>query len=221
MPYRPHTLVTFGGTNEEQAADDEIWQCGIRGLNPAGGGNTPVDPGQFQTYLDAVTTPLSDWMSSGVFHNANTALLRWIKIVNIGADGRYSSDPLVKDGLDVGGGGSPNSPSFTTVCYSWETGRSAGRARRGRVYPPNYAAPRGPGATVTTSAQADLLAGAVALLTAIADQGDQYQFVPHVMSSSGAFNPINGARVGNVYDVQRRRKDAVPEVYVAQAWAPF
>jgi hypothetical protein len=38
------------------------------------------------------------------------------------------------------------------------------------------------------------------------------------VSSQGVIREITGVRVGNVIDVQRRRKDAIQEVYSAGPW---
>jgi len=219
MAYQPHTLVTMGGRNKEITAYDEIWQIGFRGFNVPDG-HTPMDPSQFENYVTQMAVPLATWWGSTKAHNANTAYLDWVKVVNIGADGTYSSDPYIGE-VELGPGpATPLLPAFCCIVNSWTTDRRAGKARFGRVYPPNYGAPLDTGSSISSSVASDMCDAAGALLTAVSDSGDEFNFVPYVVSRSGVSNPITGVRVGNVIDVQRRRKNAVPETYIDASWSP-
>jgi hypothetical protein len=101
-------------------------------------------------------------------------------------------------------------------------------ASKGRIYPPvtsstqvitNYLA----GADITK-----FIAGAKALLSALRLTGlgspsEQPQI--SVVSPGtpkngnvGASHQITGVRIGNVWDVQRRRKNQTPESYSGAAW---
>lgn len=225
MAYDPHTLVTFGGTLTEVSGQDEIWQCGVRGVNMPGDG--PVGAGQLADLVEAIaikvdtTQNLLGWYQTVAYHQSATALLKWVKAVNIGPDGKYSSDPHTYTYTTPGtGGGGGAVPSFLSVCYSWTTARNYGRKlRNGRIYPPNFAASVvAGGATISEPTQAQLLEGAGVLLSALARSADEYNFVPCVVSSQGGHEPITGVRVGNVFDVHRSRKDAVRETYEAAVW---
>lgn len=219
MPYQPHTLITCGGTLSEVSGQDEIWQVGIRGFNTGGG---PVDPSQHGALALVVavgpagTTGLSQWFTNVKSHMANIAQLKWVKVVNIGPTGAYTSDPTIFQYPSPIVGVNPAAlPSFCTLVLSFTTGKSFGKARSGRIYPPNYGCSLGGGAIITTSLQNDLRDSALQFLSSVDQAGDEFDFNPTVISSSGVSNPITGVRVGNVIDTQRRRKNAVGETYVS------
>lgn len=216
MAYEPHTLVTFGGTLQEVGAADEIWQCGVRGFAQGGG---PVISGNLQTLADNVWNGnggsgggLSALISQANGKIPTTVALRWVKVANIGADGGYTEEPKVHQG-NVIGASAAVLPSFCTVAISWGTGLTLGKAVRGRIYPPNFAAALAAGATISTATQNGLAAWGKDLYTVLFNAITSAPFIPHVVSSSGAFHPITRVRVGNVIDTQRRRKEAVPETY--------
>lgn len=217
MPYQPHTYITCGGGNIEVADNDEIWQVGIRGFNQGGG---PVGQGQLQALAQHVAvgddgnTGLAQWFHAANSYNGNEAFLRWVKVANIGANGDYTGEPAIYQfGTPIAGTAGGQAPSFCSVALSWTTGKSFGRARSGRIYPPNWATPRSYGAAITAAAQTNLVQSALQFLSSVDVSGDQYDFNPSVVSRSGVSNPITGVRVGNLYDVQRRRKNAVAETY--------
>lgn len=219
MPYQPHTLITCGGSLSEVSGQDEIWQVGIRGFNTGGG---PVDPSQHAALALVVavgpggTTGLGQWYSNVKSHMASTALLKWVKVVNIGPTGAYTSGPTVFNYPTPIAGVNPGAlPSFCTLALSFTTGKNFGKAKSGRIYPPNFGCSLGGGAIITPALQADLRDSALQFLSAVDQAGDQFDFNPTVISSSGVSNPITGVRVGNVIDTQRRRKDKVAETYVS------
>lgn len=221
MAYEPHTYVTFSGTLSEQTSQDEIWQIGIRGFNPTGG-KSPVAASELQNLVDAIFADIGDWYSANDGDIFGGAFLREIKAVNIGADGKYSSQPRTH-AVNLGGGrgDTPGLPTFNSIVYSWTTGVRTGKAAHGRVYPPNFWLKFQPGlATLQVASQATALTQAARLLNVVSQSGPQFVFRPYVVSSSGVSRAITGVRVGNVIDVQRRRKNAVPETYTSAAWNP-
>lgn len=223
MAYPPHTLVTCGGTLAEKAASDEIWQVGIRGVNNDGG---PVDASQLEALAEAIATGddltpgLDDWFTSANSHMANPSQLRWVKAANIGPDGNYTSEPGIYEyPAPVTAGNTQAAPSFCSVSLSWTTGSSFGFAQRGRIYPPNFATAIQIGSKITAAHQADLVLSAGEFLLAVDKNASEYNFEPSVVSSHGVFRKITGVRVGDVYDTQRRRKDAVAETYLSAPYA--
>ncbi|MGV1046893.1 hypothetical protein, partial [Limnohabitans sp.] len=106
-------------------------------------------------------------------------------------------------------------PSFNCITLGWTTGKQFGRARSGRVYPPNFAAVLDHGAVIQASVQTDIMNSALGLIGQMMRNGDEFQFTPYVVSKSGVSNKITGVRVPNVIDVQRRRKNAVRPTYQA------
>nr|CRY97265.1 hypothetical protein [uncultured prokaryote] len=220
MAYRPHTLITLAGRLAEQSVADEIWQIGVRGLNPAGG-DTPVDPAEFANLAAAVQPGLATWFASAGAKIPVLVNYQQLKIVNIGADGKYTSEPYTPVFSPITGNSATHGigPSFLSLAYSWETGVVGRRGKRGRVYPPNFGqtfvqdTAQVSAASITATGVA-----AKAFLAALDQSGDEFQFQPAVVSSLGPWGYINKIRIGNVMDVQRRRKDAVAETYADTAF---
>lgn len=220
MAYQAHTLVTFGGTLSEKSAADEIWQCGIRGFNTGGG---PVPQGALGDLALAILrgpTGVGGGLE-GVFSTddgciSSEARLNWCKAVNIQADGTYAGAPGIAEiPGGVAGSRSASVPSFCSVAITWTTGATFGQARTGRIYLPNYGAHLQAGSVVAAADVALIGAFGQDILHSV-DHGsadDGYDFNPYVVSRSGVSRPISGIRVGNVFDTQTRRKDAVPETY--------
>lgn len=227
MAYQPHTLVTFGGTMREVSGQDEVWQCGIRGFQQGGGQVAAGALGDLARRI-AIGDGGSGGGLSGFFGDGRGGIpasvhLRWVKAVNVGADGHYTDEPGIYDtDLDVTGINAPVVPSFCCVAISLTTGKHLGKARSGRIYPPNYGLPiatgsdAGAGGSVMDpDSMANLGAWAQDLMHTIdhSSSDDGFDFNPYIVSRSGVSNPITGIRIGNVFDTQTRRKNAVAEVY--------
>lgn len=219
MPtWSPHALVAFGGRLNTAAAgaDQEIWQCGVRVTNSAGGALT--DP---NAYMLAITPTLAQWFQAVDPPNfPNTAALDWVKVNNIGTNGKYS-DPGAVNLVDYPGGrpganAFPNqSPDILCLALSWGTAKAVRRgsyASHGRIYPPNYLLSTGGLMRVPTSTASIWRDKGKALLALLAV--GPFNAIPVVASGhNGEIEPITSVRVGDVLDVQRRRKDALRENY--------
>lgn len=218
MAFTPHTLVTFGGTLVETTSFDEIWECGVRGFNmPAA--NIPVDPSQLQNLVDDIATRttgnLADWFVAASSFMGGDARMTFVKAVNVGADGKYTSAPARHEFTPaIAGGSAQTMPSFCSVALSWTTGIRFGKARMGRIYPPNFGVPSANGAIIQGTAQSALVDSGIGLIGTLSSAGAEFEFQPQVVSKSGPHHKITGVRVGNVVDVQRRRRNAVRETYV-------
>lgn len=218
--YDPHTYVTIGGTLTEESGQDEIWQIGIRGFDTAGGGTTPFSAAHLTQLADNLArtgaNTVADWYASADAHNASQAHMRFIKAANIGADGKYTGAPEIR-GMDVVGALGGQVPSFMSAALSFSTAvRFGKRLRHGRVYPPNYSfQPVSGSAQIPGSIVTSLATAGIALLNAVSITDPSWQFSAYIVSRQGGHAKITGVRVGNVFDVQRRRKNAVPETYTA------
>ena len=218
--YTPHTLVAFGGKLNVGAPDSEIWQCGVRVEASVAG--QLVDPGG---YMQQIKDPLAAWFSTagsnGGF-NVN-AQLKYLKVNNIGANGKYS-DPSTNvfdypgAGI-VGGQNQAPKPDIMCLCLSWATDvavRKGAYATHGRIYPPNYdlevVTPAG--MRVTPATTAAWTAKAIDLLTLL-NAGPILAFPVIASPHAGEIRRISGVRVGDVMDVQRRRKSALAETYAS------
>ena len=218
VSYHPHTLVTFGGVLNWLQPDHEIWQCGVRVMKPGNPG-APLD--DHDAYLAQIVDPLAAWFA----HDTAPAFpgstnLGWVKANPIGANGKYSDDTTHVHDYSTpqtgGGAGNVGVPDILCVCLSWQTRkaiRRASYATHGRIYPPSYGVAAAPGAMRLTAGVAAAWAQRGAdLLTLL--KGSTVPAIPVIASGHGGeYEHITGCRVGDVYDVQRRRKDALREVY--------
>lgn len=227
-----HVLVTFGGTLGTAPAGDS-WQCGVRVTGAGPNGSTPnLDR---VGYANAISTPLQTWFTSvtgtyGVMRQ--DAVLTFIKVASVHLDTPAApAKPRWK--YDVAGNnpqirtkssGGPSAgvfPWFLSLAYSWTTANLHGWGHTGRIYPPiAWPGTGASGANLTSAVVADHVTKAKALLTALAQlDGSGTTAVPVVASlKDGSTHQITGVRVGNVIDVQRRRKEQIPETYTAATW---
>jgi len=92
------------------------------------------------------------------------------------------------------------------------------------MYPPNFGILPSPtmSSCVGSSDRSTACTQAVVLINSISSitLGDGAKLVPCLVSKQGSVHPIRSVLVGNVYDVQRRRKNAVKETYTANVFAP-
>src|SRR5664279_75127 len=215
--WTPHSLFTFGGILNTAQSPAEIWQCGVR-IAATGQGGALADPDAFLTYA---AQPMHDWFNAGGTQMAfpTTARLNWLEIGQIGADGKYS-DPTAhvhEYGSGAAGFGSPSVPDFLPVAVSWKTALAIRKhvyATHGRIYLPMYNASSASGsARIDPAFPGPIRQTALNLLNII--DGAPQNAIPVVASGHGGeIHPITGVRVGDVFDVQRRRKDALKEVYI-------
>lgn len=223
VPYVPHTRVTFGGANQQ--IPGEIWSCNVNVQRPAPDFGPLLD---HEAYLNAIQAALTAWFVSSTNKISNVATLAYVKANAIGTDGKYS-DPTVTHQHNytstIVGGSAPSAMwGLLSFATSWTTARMRGVGSHGRVYLPNYTLPPAAngGVTIDVTAQSLLLTAGKGLLTVLASSGATL-CEPIVASkggkSGGGINSkITGVRIGNVVDVQRRRKNALLETYVAGAW---
>jgi hypothetical protein len=214
--YTPHTLIEWGGSLKEVGTDDEIWANGVRGLSIA---NVPTpNPADL---MASIAGPLATWFAAANSFHSSSSDLKWVKVNSIGADGKYSdSGTNVHDyATPVLGTAAPAAPSFLSVALSWYTAQSRPPGAFGRIYPPNYGCPIFVGSTIQAADQTLLAAQGKALLDLMLLPGvsdDQQSFVPAVVSNvGGVHHAITGCRVGNLWDTQRRRKNAVRATYIS------
>lgn len=224
--YPRHIRIEFGGSLTARAVDDEIWSCSLRAFPGATGGPANLSDGgaslDLQAWCAAVAPQLSAWFgkTSAPIVAASTAKISYVKANVIGPDGKYLSSSVtnVQTFTPVAGGGGGIAPSFTTVASSFGSDRARGAASRGRIFLPNYIySPTG--AAITNAQQSTILSGTLALIALVKAQTAGLNggvMTPALVSDVDAlWSYIRTVRVGNLYDVQRRRKNAASEVYVA------
>lgn len=226
-----HVLISFGGTLGTAPAGDS-WQCGVRCTGAGVNGTTPaLDP---VGLANALSTSIQAWMNgvSGGAGMRQDAILTFVKVASVqlhvdATSGKRSwryvtanNNPQTRT-KNTSGGFAGTFPWFLSIAYSWTTASPRGLGHTGRIYPPvAFPTTGASGANLAGTVVADHVTRAKALLTALAvADGSGATAVPVVASlKDGSLHQITGVRVGNVIDVQRRRKEQIPETYTASNW---
>jgi hypothetical protein len=226
MGYPRHLLFVFGGTQTNAAEAGEIWQCGIRGGPAAGSAH---DYGDEDAMLAAIQGPFKTWYGAVASSMRSDYRLEYLKLNEIAPDGSYA-DATTTHRFDYGtfqaGGVTPSVPSILTLAWSWKTARLRGIASKGRIFPPVAFTTTQGSPRVSSAVTATNVTAAKALLSVLSKpNGVDFEFAPCVVSAgshggtgTGAIENITGVRVGDVVDVQRRRKNALVDVYATSVW---
>lgn len=221
--------LTFGGSLPR----DDTWSMSFwidAGEGDLFDGN-PLGPGAGTrgTLADAI----SGWFRNQDSMISQYARLLWIKANRVGPDGRYvypyTNEWLVSPTTNGVAGGRPNAQwPHLSLAVTLEAAEARGAATRGRSYPPMTALfPTQEGVIAST----DLLAYAnnfADLLKNIraAVPGDTAGTVLVVSNGTksapdvGTRRPVIRCRVGNVIDIQQRRRNATPEAYTYATNSP-
>lgn len=211
MAYPGHWLFVMGGVLDG-GADAEVWQCGIRGQLIAGDAPAEVN------FLNGINDNLATWYNAAASRMRTDSKLTFIKLNAIAPNGDYlhPNDPHTRV-MNTPGGQSPNIPSFLSIATSWKTDSPNKRALNGRIYLPNTpSAPVGTSRISANDRNAVMVAGVglLGILRNEASGGSQGNFIAAVVSKTGETHAVTRVRVGDVLDVQRRRKNALRESYV-------
>ncbi len=227
MPFAPHTRLSFGGPLVPTGEAPEIWNCNLNVVSNDGGGY--LSPDEIQAVGTHAQTALNSfWVSTASFISP-AAFLEYLKIANIQADGSY--DPASPYVFNMNGGnGTSNTPSpdILTVSYTWTTATARGVGSKGRIFLPNTYQNKFPssmriasGSTGFPSVPAHIIA-AVNLMGALCGvpAAGVFPLAKPVVASNvdATLHPITGVKIGDVCDVQRRRKNALKEVYTSAAF---
>lgn len=217
LGYARHTLVAWGGTLDtgSGASSPEIWECTVRGVQVDQHEQPVTDP---VAYMNGLAPALLAWHRDAQNLQSSSADLRWLKVNTIRADGKYEDRSTTnRHDFAAGslGGASQIQPPIISLCWSWRTAKTRGPGSHGRIYPPNGTQSTPGSMMVTSQQQQQHLDAAKRLLSIIQiGNGDIAGMAPCVCSRVNATNtPITEIWIGNVWDVQRRRKDALVELY--------
>jgi hypothetical protein len=245
MAYARHTLFTFGG-KIGTAPNLDAWQCGIRlriaqtTNNVQGVDASLTNPGG---YLTAVVPALKTWFGKLASSTAGSefmsmrqdATLEWAKCNNIkpALDSKGHATGIYSDLTHVNrydwatpyqqGASGATAPPFVTLAVSLLTSNQRGPGHRGRMYLP-VALPSVPSGKLASSycVQANgTLKQLLVLLEAQADGGTPGGVAVQACIASkldASLNKITGIATGDVVDVQRRRKEQIPEAYTTIAY---
>jgi hypothetical protein len=194
----------------------------VRGIPNDGSGLTLTDE---ETFLDFLKDRFAAWYGSHSMCRSD-AKLDWLKCNRIAPDGTYAEAGVTHERLYTPGILGPNGegvPTILTCCWSWRTARSRGPGSHGRIYPPVSLGP-GPSMIIPTADVTDLLTAAKDFLGVLAapnfpEVGNG--FAVCVVSDQDVIEPVTRVTVGNVIDVQRRRKNQLAETYQSFAGPPW
>lgn len=217
MPFSDHTRVSFGGKLLSAGEPDEQWNCNVSVQLLQG--DAPV--GEDARYLTQIAGPLAAWFSLAAHQISTSATLEYVKANLIGPTGAYVDPNGVNQHIYApapAGGTLPGDASILSCCISWTTQKSRGPGAFGRIYLPNFTAGLQGTMKVALQYQNRVKQAGVDLLTVLTNAGGaagNVSATPVVASSKDGTNtPITGVRVGDIMDVQRRRKNKYNEVYV-------
>lgn len=221
MAYAPHWLYAFGGRLDTGQSPAEIWQCGVRvALSGASAGDSIDEDQALTDWTPQITTWFQGTYTGAVKIIPTLCTLDWIKVNKIGANGKYVDETThVHDFVPaIAGLASPQMPNIIATAVTWRTGKTRPPGAWGRVYLPAYGTPitatgsmrmSAPTALAVANSGGQLLASIVATLSAQNLEGS-----PVVASKVDGINrKILTVTAGDVFDVQRRRKDALIESY--------
>lgn len=209
------THVTISGT---MLGGNEIWQTGFYMGKLNGDSEVPA-----QATADFIRDKwLAIWTNgANGFNQAFT--FNQVKMARLGLDGRYDGSAVVTSfpgaAAQGGAGGGPLPPQVSLVATTI-AGSGKGLAGKGRMYLPGISFAidnTGHLGNIETQKVADYLTQFFQDI--YADPSTPDVAINASKGSAkflgvGARNvPINGIRVGNVYDTQRRRRDALTETY--------
>ncbi len=214
--------LTFGGPLPR----DDTWSMSFwidAGEGDLFDGNAAAGRGGIRL---AMADAVGGWFRNQDSMISQHARLTWMKCNRVGPDGRYvypyTNEWLVSPLTNGIAGGRPN-PQWPhlSLAVTLEAAEARGAATRGRSFPPMTALfPSAEGVI----AQADLLTYAnnfADMLKNIraAVPGDVAGTVLIVSNGTksapdvGTRRPVTRLRVGNVIDIQQRRRNATPEAY--------
>lgn len=159
-------------------------------------------------------------MASASLFWATYSALDFVRIAAVDAAG-VEFDPAKQfDDSTPAVGTASNIPAQVSLVMSTRSGSTAGSANFGRMYLPHCfigmttGTPRAAAATVATFATAcqTFVSGVQADLDAVVTQS----VLPTIMTQivGGTSKRINQIAVGDIVDTQRRRRNALPEIYV-------
>lgn len=218
MAYAPHTLFVMAGSlTDPNSGQKDIWQCSVRGVQVDSPDRPVTDPVAF---MNGIATPLATYFASADSQICAYASLDYIKVNNIGADGKYSdkSNTNQHDYSPIIQGTGTNGHPFTeSFAYSWRTTKARGPGSHGRIYLPNASQGAAGSATIAPAVQAVYLTAAQQLLHILnVGDGDTAGMLPVVASNVNATNtPVTSISIGRVIDSQRRRRNALTEAYIS------
>lgn len=209
------THVTLTG---RMLSGAEIWQTGFYMGKAAGGADEPN-----QAFADNVRDKWLTFWTNGSNGVSQFYTFEEVKCARLGKDGKYDGSAVVTSHPAVataGGSGGNALPPQVSLVATLIAGSGKGLAGKGRMYLPGINFPISNTGHLGTLETQTICTSLATFFQAMYDDANTTD-VPinasrgHIkFFGAGARNvPINGVRVGDVYDTQRRRRDAIQESY--------
>lgn len=218
MAFAPHLRVTALG--RLGTASGERFSYGVNMARVDQAPLGPIlQPGQ-QVWTD-VATDIRNFHMRATSRICYRAVLEEVKIASIGADGKYTTDPVIVDVTDTPGAiDYAASPDVLKVIPQAACAVSLGTARRGatgrgRFFLPMPVVSLGDNLLMDEAQRDGIQASAATLVEALGDQPgiDVFGLAVVVSSSKGYNSPVTGVRVGRVVDTVRSRRRSLPEQF--------
>lgn len=208
--------VTISGT---MLGGGEEWQTGFYMGSLTQDASAPT-----QGFADAVRDAWTTFWSANQSHISSYYIFTAVKCAMLLKNGDYDQSFDVVNSYPTpgvaGGGGSLQYPPQVSLVATTIGGSGKGLGGKGRMYLPGvYAAIDGSGHLGSTECQS-IATNLAAFFNSVDSSIDAPGHAVNVsrghknLLGAGARNvPINGIRVGNVFDTQRRRRNALVETY--------
>jgi hypothetical protein len=218
---RSSWYITWGG----RLGDSEIWQTG---LHAALDGTGVSPPAPDDDAVEAVKELVEDFHANELSHISNEVKLDWVKIAKRDTAGADTDAPAIWEFTTAPLGLSATHMPFSSAAVvSLRSGSTFGRANFGRMYLPCVASEINPltNGRFDSTTTSNLAGTAGALIDGINSHlsgfwsGGIAGFNVRNLSKvgSGTAKKVTSVYVGNVPDTQRRRRNALAEVYATQA----
>ena len=207
--------VTMSGT---MLQSQEIWQTGFYLGKAAGEADVPT-----QALADSIRDAWLTFWTNGQNGINQYYLFDQVKCARLQTNGKYDgSEVIVSNPVSAtpgGAGGLPLPPQVSLVA-TLIGGSGKGYGGKGRMYLPGVSHSAGSTGHIGDLEAQTVCTNLAAFFQSIYTNAVTANIPINASRGStiflGAGNrnvPINGVRVGNVYDTQRRRRDALVEAY--------
>jgi hypothetical protein len=212
-------LLAWGGTYATEPT--ETWSNSLRLISPAV--DDPFASFDYDGSLVDAKADITALMADAGSGYSTLTRMTWVKLNEIGPDGRYvdqtDTHALYFPGSTVSGFSTNWAPLNVAGVVTMLTDRERGPASRGRVFVPSPTWTMGTG--TFRYSNASLTSAVAAWSTFIQAIGNwpgadgPEDLRPAVVSDrgvAGTFAYINAVQIGNVPDTQRRRREQLVEV---------
>lgn len=209
--------VTFGGELQDT---EEIWACGFHLAKRTENISVEEFETKGPTDITLIANEIKSFYSTTANLTPTTMRLDWVKLALIGTNGRYQTAPVEYTYSPRSGGGSAQGfiPS-TAAVITLMADKYKDPGKYNRFYIP-ICAPSATSQYKMTNAHIESLATTAAEMVRDINLGTTIGGselnVTAVSQRVTSYLPIHSVKVGNVIDVQRRRRNKLVEVYNTQ-----